>query len=357
MAQAPDAGGVGAPRQNKTVKQLQGMNTQNQREAVPEGQFAWLENIQPIGPGNLHSIPGRASAVVRIPPNNQCPETEPGAQALPTVCCYDSNGFGDLTGNDNGMFAHADDDGNFWHCPTLNSGFGSGPYPVATPSRTWYLLQPTSPGDTSSPPDCSLTDVTVAQAVALPGGMTADFQSTQTPQGGTCGKSDERCYRLNLANVTPNVSVPLLGSFANVDAYFGETSGVTFTVNNGGPHGGGVANSQFGNAWCKFDDHLYAVVVSGFAGAKQVMSWPIVGGRRGRFWPRETVYDLADRRPSERHVARGRSCRFNRISRLERCYLRPGDRGLDDSRDRLVRVFAYRRNVYRCLAANRANQT
>lgn len=67
MAQAPEGGG-GAPRQNKTVKDFKGMQTQNRRNAIPEGNFAWLENIQPIGPGNLHSIPGRSVAVTRIPP-------------------------------------------------------------------------------------------------------------------------------------------------------------------------------------------------------------------------------------------------------------------------------------------------
>jgi hypothetical protein len=82
MAQArqappPEAMGGGAPRTNKTVKQFGGMNTQNQRNAVPEGQFAWLENIQPIGPGNLHSIPGRGLSLVTIPPVVTCPDNFP----------------------------------------------------------------------------------------------------------------------------------------------------------------------------------------------------------------------------------------------------------------------------------------
>jgi hypothetical protein len=72
MAQAPDPGagarGAGAPRQNKTVKQFGGMNTREGRQAVPDGSFPWLENIQPIGPGNLHSIPGRGQSLTRIPP-------------------------------------------------------------------------------------------------------------------------------------------------------------------------------------------------------------------------------------------------------------------------------------------------
>ena len=65
MAQAPDAPGgrgAGAPRQNITIKEFSGMNTREFRNAVPQGAFPWLENIQPIGPGNLHSIPGRGRA-------------------------------------------------------------------------------------------------------------------------------------------------------------------------------------------------------------------------------------------------------------------------------------------------------
>jgi hypothetical protein len=90
MAQAPDApGGGGAPRQNKTVKQFSGMNTQNERNAIPEGSFHWLENIQPIGPGNLHSIPGRGQSVTRIPPNPVpppgCTDTSERGQQLITI--------------------------------------------------------------------------------------------------------------------------------------------------------------------------------------------------------------------------------------------------------------------------------
>jgi hypothetical protein len=87
MAQAPQQGGGGAPRQNKTVKQFQGMNTQNRRNAIPEGSFAWLENIQPIGPGNLHSIPGRGTGATHLPVTTIPPPTTcfPPAQVLTEV--------------------------------------------------------------------------------------------------------------------------------------------------------------------------------------------------------------------------------------------------------------------------------
>ena len=89
MAQAPQ-GPTGAPRQNKTVKEFKGMNTQNRRNAIPEGSFAWLENIQPIGPGHLHSIPGRSESVGRIPPLVPPPAactdtTERGQQPIVTL--------------------------------------------------------------------------------------------------------------------------------------------------------------------------------------------------------------------------------------------------------------------------------
>ena len=74
MAQAPQGGGAsgGAPRQNKTIKQFQGMNTQTERMGIPEGAFHWLENIQPIGTSDLHSIPGRGSSQTVIPPPATC---------------------------------------------------------------------------------------------------------------------------------------------------------------------------------------------------------------------------------------------------------------------------------------------
>lgn len=93
MAQAPDqgGGGGGAPRQNKTVKQFTGMNTQNERSAIPEGAFHWLENIQPIGPGNLHSIPGRGFELVEIPPFVPPPvECLPAPQSLSVAYFIDT---------------------------------------------------------------------------------------------------------------------------------------------------------------------------------------------------------------------------------------------------------------------------
>lgn len=170
-----------------------------------------------------------------------CPNDVPAAQLLPVVCCYNSQGFGDLTGNDHGMFAHANATGNFWHTASLASGFGSGPYPNAVPTRTWYLLEPVDPDG----PSCSLQEGT---PLTLPGGRTANFQSTQTPQGGTCGSSDERSYRLKLNSISPVLDLPSNNN--NATTYFGESSGVSF-LNS-------AANWVIDDVWCKQGAKFFA---------------------------------------------------------------------------------------------------
>ncbi len=112
MAQAPQGPSSGAPRLNKTVKEFGGMNTQNERNALRPGTFHWLENIQPIGPGNLHSIPGRSSAVVRIPPApipGACTDTTLRGQQLLEILVYFINNHSP-GGNDRTSWAFIDDD-------------------------------------------------------------------------------------------------------------------------------------------------------------------------------------------------------------------------------------------------------
>jgi hypothetical protein len=40
------------------VKDFKGVNTKNNRTVIGDGEFSWLQNIQPIGYGNLKTIPG-----------------------------------------------------------------------------------------------------------------------------------------------------------------------------------------------------------------------------------------------------------------------------------------------------------
>src|SRR6516164_9266572 len=41
-------------------EQFQKLNTQSVRQALKEGELAWLENLQPIAPNNLAAVPGPA---------------------------------------------------------------------------------------------------------------------------------------------------------------------------------------------------------------------------------------------------------------------------------------------------------
>jgi hypothetical protein len=41
---------------NKEFRQFKGVFTQSARNAIPDGTFWHLENLQPIGDANLHSI-------------------------------------------------------------------------------------------------------------------------------------------------------------------------------------------------------------------------------------------------------------------------------------------------------------
>jgi len=41
----------------EVIKQFKGINTQANRTAIETEEFAWLENAQPIGYGNMHIVP------------------------------------------------------------------------------------------------------------------------------------------------------------------------------------------------------------------------------------------------------------------------------------------------------------
>lgn len=273
MAQAPGGeggGGHAAPRQNKTVKDFKGMNTQNRRNAVPEGQFAWLENIQPIGPGNLHSIPGRSASVIEIPPPPpaECASPTPDPTELSVLCCYDKLGFGDLTGNDAGSLSFIDTDESWWSTESKMSGFGSGPYPVSTPTQNWYLLEPIAGNDDSSPFECGVQDAT---ADAVPGGAPiangGEQYATQTAQAGVSGKSDEKSYILNIFNMDPgfNIGGP---HFTDAVVYFGESGGASYLRSSG--------NDTFAEVWAKENSSWWSLR-HGTVGAYStyLAHWPV----------------------------------------------------------------------------------
>ena len=45
-------------KQYAVVKDFKGLNTKNNRTVIDNGEFSWLENIQPVGFGNLKIVPG-----------------------------------------------------------------------------------------------------------------------------------------------------------------------------------------------------------------------------------------------------------------------------------------------------------
>ncbi len=256
MAQAPDAGGGGAPRQNKTVKQFGGMNTQNQRNAVPEGTFSWLENIQPIGPGNLHSIPGRGQSLVRIPPLGPgCPnDTIPdGEQHIQKITCYHWNSGipdGTLSGNSAGQLSFVQGANVTEFVATVGDQDGFFiPYPPA--SNQWQLIHVV--GDVIS----TLPPVTLT-------GHTASF-ARQSAQAGMSGHSDELSYVLEMGAVTPQVN-----GNSSCFVYFSvpSDSAKFFNYNPGE----GVVTGP----WAKHGDNLYRV--SGLEAARRIARYSVATG-------------------------------------------------------------------------------
>jgi hypothetical protein len=52
------------PRDWKHFREFKGMNTQSDRTSIPQDNFFYLENVQPIGPSNAHSVPGISASII-----------------------------------------------------------------------------------------------------------------------------------------------------------------------------------------------------------------------------------------------------------------------------------------------------
>ena len=256
-------------------KKLLGVNRVADPTKLKPGTFVSLQNWVP---GKRYKIKKKrgvealVSEADLLHPAQCCvPSGPPDEQELEVVCCYEVNaGFGDVGGNHHGMFAYATPDGDFWATISTATGFSIGAYPISSPSQEWYLLKPDV--------DCTLVDDT-ASALTLPGGRTADITAGQTPQGGICGKSDEKMYVLSLGHVTPGISgADLAGSgfigSATGDGWclFTESRGAVFIydTSNEGP--------DMGNVWCKFDDHFYTPGSNGATGAMYLNAYPLDTG-------------------------------------------------------------------------------
>jgi hypothetical protein len=55
------------PQKNHSFREFGGVNTQAARQVINDGEFYWLENVMPIGNGNLRAVPAPSSALVNLP--------------------------------------------------------------------------------------------------------------------------------------------------------------------------------------------------------------------------------------------------------------------------------------------------
>jgi len=60
---ATDPTSRSATKKNNSLRDFQGVNTQAARQVIGDNQFAWLENVQPVGFGNMPAIPAASSVL------------------------------------------------------------------------------------------------------------------------------------------------------------------------------------------------------------------------------------------------------------------------------------------------------
>ena len=51
------------PKKNNSLRDFQGVNTQAARQVIGDNQFAWLENVMPVGFGNMPAVPGPSAVL------------------------------------------------------------------------------------------------------------------------------------------------------------------------------------------------------------------------------------------------------------------------------------------------------
>ena len=67
-----------AEKKNHSFRDFKGVNTQADRKMIANDEFAWLENVMPIGHGNAKTIPGPSAALSTLPGNEICYYMAPG---------------------------------------------------------------------------------------------------------------------------------------------------------------------------------------------------------------------------------------------------------------------------------------
>lgn len=66
MATAPRTNDL-PPKKNNSLRNFQGVNTQAARQVIGDDQFAWIENVMPVGFGNMPAVPGPSAVLVSWP--------------------------------------------------------------------------------------------------------------------------------------------------------------------------------------------------------------------------------------------------------------------------------------------------
>ena len=56
-----------ASKKNNSLRDFQGVNTQAARQVIGDNEFAWLENVHPVGFGNMPAIPGPGQSIATWP--------------------------------------------------------------------------------------------------------------------------------------------------------------------------------------------------------------------------------------------------------------------------------------------------
>ena len=257
-------------RDEKETPKLHGVNLAIDSTKLQFGWFATLTNWIPAyrlklkKKRGVDSVPAAAEMVI----SNPCVTctSDPAPFTLDALCCYDKLGYGDLTGNDAGSLSYVATDESWWSTESKMSGFGSGPYPISTPSQNWYLMAPNNGASDTFPYDCTVVDVTasaVSGGAPITGGT--EQYATQTAQAGVSGHSDEKSYLLNIYNMTPGFTITPT-HFTDSVVYFGQSTGASYLRQS--------FNALWADVWAKSGGWFYSIVHGTSPGA-WIGGWPI----------------------------------------------------------------------------------
>ena len=59
-------------KKNHSLRNFKGLNTQANRRMIDNDEFSWLENVMPIGSGNMRTIPAQSAALATLPGGETC---------------------------------------------------------------------------------------------------------------------------------------------------------------------------------------------------------------------------------------------------------------------------------------------